>query len=160
MLESVIALVTPYAAFVLAESVHASGVTAVVVAAILLGTQAARLTTAHIRLQLAAVNATVIFILESVVFGLIGLQLPTLIRSLAGTDTAWLLPSLVIAGMLIAGPDSVGVPADGDHAVAQRRASAVLAGPRGGRMGRHAGGCPLGGSAVHPAHRRRWNAAA
>ena len=73
-----------------------------VVAAILLGQQSANLTTAHIRLQLAAVSATVIFILESVVFSLIGLQLPTLIRSLAGTDTAWLLPSLVIAGALIA----------------------------------------------------------
>ena len=102
MLESVIALVTPYVAFVLAESVHASGVTAVIVAAILLGQQSAKLTTAHIRLQLAAVNATVIFILESVVFSLIGLQLPTLIRSLAGADTAWLLPSLVIAAALIA----------------------------------------------------------
>ena len=102
VLESVIALVTPYAAFVLAETVHASGVTAVIVAAILLGQQSAKLTTAHIRLQLAAVNATVIFILESVVFSLIGLQLPTLIRSLAGADTAWLLPSLVIAAALIA----------------------------------------------------------
>jgi CPA1 family monovalent cation:H+ antiporter len=102
VLESVIALVTPYTAFVLAELVHASGVTAVIVAAILLGQQSAKLTTAHIRLQLAAVNATVIFILESVVFSLIGLQLPTLIRSLAGADTAWLLPSLVIAGALIA----------------------------------------------------------
>ena len=102
VLESVIALVTPYAAFVLAELVHASGVTAVIVAAILLGQQSAKLTTAHIRLQLAAVNATVIFILESVVFSLIGLQLPTLIRSLAGADTAWLLPSLVIAAALIA----------------------------------------------------------
>jgi len=102
VLESVIALVTPYAAFVLAESVHASGVTAVIVAAVLLGQQSAKLTTAHIRLQLAAVNATVIFILESVVFSLIGLQLPTLIRSLSGTDTAWLLPSLVIAAALIA----------------------------------------------------------
>ena len=53
MLETVITLVTPYAAFVLAESLHASGVTAVVVAAVLLGAQSARLTTAHIRLQLA-----------------------------------------------------------------------------------------------------------
>ena len=63
-------------AFVLAESLHTSGVTAVVVAAVLLGPQSASLTTAHIRLQLAAVNAKVIFALESVVFSLIGLQLP------------------------------------------------------------------------------------
>jgi CPA1 family monovalent cation:H+ antiporter len=102
VLESVITLVTPYAAFVLAELLHASGVTAVVVAAVVLGAQSDKLTTAHIRLQLAAVNATVIFVLESVVFSLIGLQLPGLIRSLADTDTEWLLPSLAIAGTLIA----------------------------------------------------------
>ena len=34
MLETVIALITPYAAFVLAEALHASGVTAVVVAGV------------------------------------------------------------------------------------------------------------------------------
>ncbi|HEY3260444.1 MAG TPA: Na+/H+ antiporter [Pseudonocardiaceae bacterium] len=101
VLETVIALVTPYAAYVLAEGVHASGVTAVVVASIILGTQASRLTTANIRLQVAAVYQTVIFLLESVVFGLIGLQLPALIRELAGTDYTWPLQALAIAATLI-----------------------------------------------------------
>lgn len=101
VLETVVSLVTPYAAYVAAESVHASGVTAVVVASVLLGTQAHRMTNANLRLQLGAVNGTVIFLLESVVFGLIGLQLPALIRRLTGTDTSWPLQALALAGTVV-----------------------------------------------------------
>lgn len=102
VLETVVALVTPYGAYVSAESIHASGVTAVVVASVILGTQATRLTTAHIRLQLSAVYQTVVFLLESVVFGLIGLQLPALLRGLAGIDVLWPLQALAIAATLMA----------------------------------------------------------
>ncbi|KAA2261469.1 Na+/H+ antiporter [Solihabitans fulvus] len=102
VLETVIALVTPYTAYVLAEAVHTSGVTAVVVASVLLGAQHARLTTAHIRLQVGAVYQTVIFLLESVVFGLIGLQLPWLIRTLEGSDRNWPWQALAVTGTLIA----------------------------------------------------------
>jgi monovalent cation/hydrogen antiporter len=101
VLETVVALVTPYGAYVLATSIHASGVTAVVVASIVLGTQATRLTTARIRLQLSAVFQTVVFLLESVVFGLIGLQLPVLLRGQAGLDTWWPLQALAIAATLM-----------------------------------------------------------
>jgi monovalent cation/hydrogen antiporter len=96
VLETVVSLVTPYAGFVAAEAVHASGVTAVVVASVLLGTQANRVTNARLRLQLGAVNQTVVFLLESVVFGLIGLQLPNLIDKLTGTDIQWPLQALAI----------------------------------------------------------------
>jgi len=101
VLETVVCLVTPYLAYVLAESVRASGVTAVVVASVILGTQAGRLTTARIRLQLDAVFQTVVFLLESVIFGLIGLQLPALVRRLSGTESAWPLQALAIAATLI-----------------------------------------------------------
>ena len=101
VLETVVCLVTPYLAYVLAESISASGVTAVVVASVILGTQARRLTTARIRLQLDAVFQTVVFLLESVIFGLIGLQLPALVRRLAGTESAWPLQALAIAATLI-----------------------------------------------------------
>jgi monovalent cation/hydrogen antiporter len=101
VLESVVALVTPYAAYVLAEALHTSGVTAVVVASVVLGTQATRLTTAHIRLQVGAVYQTVIFLLESVVFGVIGLELPTAIRQLDGADPWWLLQVLMITATLL-----------------------------------------------------------
>lgn len=102
VLETVVALVTPYGAYVLAEAIHASGVTAVVVASVILGTQATRLSSARVRLQLSAVFQTVVFVLESVVFGLIGLELPALVRGQVGIDARWPLQALVIAVVLIA----------------------------------------------------------
>jgi Na+/H+ antiporter len=101
VLESVIALVTPYAGYVLAEAVHGSGVTAVVVSSVLIGTQTTRLTTAHVRLQLGAVYETVVFLLESVVFGLIGLELPTLIRALSSRAPYWPLQALAVTATLV-----------------------------------------------------------
>lgn len=100
VLETVISLVTPYAAYVLAEAIEGSGVTAVVVAAVILGTQATRLTTARVRLQLGAVYGTVVFLLESVVFALIGLQLPELVRELS-TATLWPVQAVAITVTLL-----------------------------------------------------------
>ncbi|MEU4584669.1 Na+/H+ antiporter [Kitasatospora aureofaciens] len=102
VLETVIALVTPYAAYVLAESVHTSGVTSVVVAGVLLGRSGHRLTDAHIRLQLGAVYAVVVFLLESVVFSIVGLELPTLVRDLPAGTGLWPLQALALATVLIA----------------------------------------------------------
>lgn len=90
-LETVIALVTPYAAFVVAEDLHTSGVTAVVVAAVVLGSTGHRLSSPAARLRLHAVYGTVVFLLESVVFALIGLQLPVLVPELPGSESGWLL---------------------------------------------------------------------
>ncbi|MFJ6485032.1 Na+/H+ antiporter [Streptomyces sp. NPDC091682] len=101
VLETVVALVTPYAAYVLAESAHTSGVTSVVVAGVLVGGSGDRLTSARIRLQLHAVYGTVIFLLESVVFSLIGLSLPGLIRELGDENRLWPLYALALAGTLI-----------------------------------------------------------
>ncbi|MFF1681080.1 Na+/H+ antiporter [Streptomyces sp. NPDC058256] len=102
VLETVIALVTPYAAYVLAEAAHTSGVTSVVVAGVVLGGTGDRLTSARIRLQLHAVYGTVVFLLESVVFSLIGLALPAQVQALSDGDKAWPLYALAIAATLIA----------------------------------------------------------
>jgi CPA1 family monovalent cation:H+ antiporter len=101
VLETVISLVTPYAAYVLAEALHASGVTAVVLCSVVVGAKTDGLTNARIRLQLTAVTETVVFLLESVVFGLIGLELPTLIRELTSTDSLWPFQALAIAAALV-----------------------------------------------------------
>ncbi|MEU3573906.1 Na+/H+ antiporter [Kitasatospora sp. NPDC036755] len=102
VLETVIALVTPYAAYVLAESAQASGVTSVVVAGVLLGRSGHRLTDARIRLQLHAVSAVVVFLLESVVFAIVGLELPALVRELPASTGWWPLQALALAAVLIA----------------------------------------------------------
>src|SRR5262249_4594237 len=101
VLETVTALVTPYAAYVAADAFGASGVTSVVVASLILGSWAPRLTNASIRLQLHAVYGTVVFLLESVVFSLIGLELPVLLRGLSA-DRNWPLQALAVTGALLA----------------------------------------------------------
>jgi CPA1 family monovalent cation:H+ antiporter len=101
VLDTVIALVTPYAAYVLAESARTSGVTAVVVAGVLLGRSGHRLSDARIRLQVQAVYAVVVFLLESVVFSIIGLELPTLVRDLPDGTGWWPLQALAIAVALL-----------------------------------------------------------
>ncbi|MER6128087.1 Na+/H+ antiporter [Streptomyces sp. NPDC001795] len=102
VLETVISLVTPYAAYVLAEAAHTSGITSVVVAGVVLGGRGDRLTNARIRIQLHSVYGTVVFLLESVVFSLIGLALPAQVRALSDGDRAWPLYALAVAVTLIA----------------------------------------------------------
>jgi CPA1 family monovalent cation:H+ antiporter len=98
IVETVISLVTPYVAFVVAEQVHASGVTAVVVASVIAGAVGPRVTSAATRLHLHAVHQTTVFVLESVVFGLIGLELPGLLRE---ERRGWILPAVAIAAALL-----------------------------------------------------------
>ena len=100
VMESVVALVTPYAAYVAGERLHVSGVTAVIVAGLVVGARRTRISTPATRLQVDAVYQTVIFLLESVVFALIGLQLPALVRDLARPGL-WPLIALVIAATLL-----------------------------------------------------------
>ena len=100
VLETVVALVTPYAAYVLGAALHVSPVLAVIVAGLVIGGRRDLITSARSRLQLHSVYQTVIFLLESVVFSLIGLQLPTLIRDLSHGE-AWPAEALAVAGTLI-----------------------------------------------------------
>ena len=100
VLETVVALVTPYAAYVLGAALHVSPVLAVIVAGLVIGGRRDLITSARSRLQLHSVYQTVIFLLESVVFSLIGLQLPTLIRALPGPE-AWLADALAVTGALM-----------------------------------------------------------
>jgi CPA1 family monovalent cation:H+ antiporter len=100
VLESVAALVTPYAAYVAGAQLHVSGVTAVIVAGLVVAARRTAISTPATRLQVDAVYQTVIFLLESVVFSLIGLALPALVRDL-GHPGPWPLIALAIAATLI-----------------------------------------------------------
>src|SRR5262249_34455745 len=101
VLETVAALITPYLAYLLGETLHVSGVTAVIVAGLAIGAWRPKITTAQTRLQLHSVYQTIIFLLEAVVFALIGLELPTLVREL-GQAGRWPLAALAVAGTLTA----------------------------------------------------------
>ncbi len=136
VLETVLALITPYTAYVLGTLLHVSPVLAVIVAGLAIGTQRARVTTAQSRLQLHSVFQTIIFLLESVVFSLIGLQLPTMIRALS-RPAAWPAEALAVTGVLIATRVLWVFPL---WAVLQRRDGARLSGAAERRRSRRAGG--------------------
>jgi CPA1 family monovalent cation:H+ antiporter len=101
ILHTVAALVTPYAAYLLAEAAGVSGVTAVVVAGVAVGSFGHTVTDARVRLQVHAVYDVVVFLLESVVFALIGLQLPTLVRDLPPGSAWWPVQAVALAAALI-----------------------------------------------------------
>ncbi|MDQ6840279.1 MAG: cation:proton antiporter, partial [Actinomycetota bacterium] len=101
VLDTVAALVTPYLVYVVAEAAHTSGVTAVVVTSLVVGTRTRRRTNARGRLQVDAVYNTVIFLLESVVFALIGLQLPVLVGDLPGAQGGWPFAAAAVTLTLI-----------------------------------------------------------
>ncbi len=100
VLDTVIALVTPYAAYVLGSVAHVSGIMTVIVAGLVIGTRRSAITTAATRLQSHAFYQTVIFLLESVVFSLIGLELPSLIRALA-RSAPWPALAVAVSGVLL-----------------------------------------------------------
>lgn len=73
-------LLTPYAAYLIAEEFHASGVLSVVVAGLFLSPRSSQVFSNRTRLQAAAVWDTMIFVLNGVIFILIGLQLPIILN--------------------------------------------------------------------------------
>ncbi len=84
-IEITISLLTPFAAYLPAEALGVSGVLATVACGLYLGRQEERLLDANTRLQSRAVWDTGVFLLNGLVFVLIGLQLPRIVAaSLAG----------------------------------------------------------------------------
>ena len=94
VVESAIALIAPFGIYLVAELIHGSGVIAVVVAALMLGQRSAHAGYAT-RLQDFALWQSVVLILESFAFLLIGLQLPEVISELEGIRASVLIWSSV-----------------------------------------------------------------
>ena len=101
--EITISLLTGYFAYLPAEALGVSAVLAAVTAGIYLGWHAPELTTVQQRLQGTAVWEIATFILNALLFTLIGLQLPTILDSLSNrsalglTGDAALVAAAVIA---------------------------------------------------------------
>ncbi|WP_307807798.1 Na+/H+ antiporter [Nocardioides xinjiangensis] len=83
LMDTAISFLTPFAAFVAAEEVHASGVISVVVAGLLLGHKAPIIQTAQSRITERITWRTVAFVLENAVFLLIGLQLDWILEDVS-----------------------------------------------------------------------------
>lgn len=102
LIDIVLSLIAPYVAFLLAERLHVSGVLATVAAGIYLGAHAPVLLSASTRLTGAAFWNTLIFLLNGVVFILIGLQLPEVVRSLHDHSRGELFrDAAIICGVVI-----------------------------------------------------------
>jgi CPA1 family monovalent cation:H+ antiporter len=97
--ESALGLVVPFGVYLLAESLHSSGVLAVVVAGLYLGYRAPE-TGYATRLQDQAVWQASDTILESVVFALIGLQLTAVVRQ-AGAGVDLIVYGLVVTAAVV-----------------------------------------------------------
>jgi CPA1 family monovalent cation:H+ antiporter len=105
--QTMLSLLTPYVAYFAGEKLHVSGILAVVIAGIFYGWRAPRVLSGRMRLQAVPVWQMVVFILNGILFMLIGLQLPQLIHALppgAGFSIAKLagliLLTLVLARFL------------------------------------------------------------
>jgi CPA1 family monovalent cation:H+ antiporter len=74
LIDIVLSLVAPYLAYLMAERLHVSGVLATVVAGVWIGARSPELLSASARLTATAFWQTFVFLLNGVVFMLIGLQ--------------------------------------------------------------------------------------
>ena len=94
--EITISIFTGYAAYLPAEQLGFSGVLGAVTAGIYLGWQAPWISTPRMRMQGEAVWELITFLLNAVLFVLIGLQLPTILDAVSG------IPALELAGYALA----------------------------------------------------------
>ncbi|MBN6054344.1 Na+/H+ antiporter [Nonomuraea sp. RK-328] len=123
LVENTLMLLIPFAAYLAAESVHASGVISVVIVGLYLGNQM-HLRGFGTRLVSASVWKVTDFFLETIVFALIGLQLVTVVRGVSGYGAgelalyagvvflttvlvrfAWMFPAAYVPRLLRRGDD-------------------------------------------------------
>jgi monovalent cation/hydrogen antiporter len=101
-IETTISLLSGYAAYVPAERLGASGVLAAVSTGVYVGWQAPRIASASQRLTGYAMWEILTFLLNALLFVLIGLQLPSVIDGLRGrgvADVVW--PALAVCAAVI-----------------------------------------------------------
>jgi Na+/H+ antiporter len=89
--EITISLLSGFAGYVPAEALHVSGVLAAVTTGIVVGWKAPYISTASMRLQGYAVWEILTFLLNALLFVLIGLQLPMILDGLSGQPAGELL---------------------------------------------------------------------
>jgi Na+/H+ antiporter len=102
-LEITISVLSGYFAYLPAHALHVSGVLAAVAAGIYLGWHTLELTSAQTRLQAVAVWEILFFLLNGLLFALVGLQLPVIIDALSGFSAEELvLYAVVVTAVVIA----------------------------------------------------------
>jgi Na+/H+ antiporter len=103
MLESIAMLVTPFAAFLLAEVVHASGVLAVVVCGLFMSQVTSRITGALTRQILIPFWALSTTVLSSALFVLVGISAQSAVRALNSTTMLHALLDVLVVTAVVVG---------------------------------------------------------
>jgi CPA1 family monovalent cation:H+ antiporter len=95
-IEITLSLITPYLAYLCAEAAHCSGILATLACGLYLGRRSSGFFSLHARIESRAVWRTLDFILNGIVFLLLGLQLPAILADIRGMS----LKDLILAGAL------------------------------------------------------------
>jgi CPA1 family monovalent cation:H+ antiporter len=82
--EMVLSIIVPYAAYLAGEEARASGVLAVVACGLYVSRQSPRIFSPEVRLQVYGIWEVLTFVLNGIVFALIGLQMPYVLEGIKG----------------------------------------------------------------------------
>jgi monovalent cation/hydrogen antiporter len=101
--EIAISLLTGYLAFIPAQALHVSGVLAAVTVGVYLGWRSPELATPAMRLQGLAVWETLVFLVNALLFALVGFQLRPILDHLSGRSASSLIgdAALVVATVIL-----------------------------------------------------------
>ena len=95
-IEITLSILVPYAVYLAADAIHASGVLAVVACGLFLSRRSAQFFSPSVRIQIWSFWQSLTFVLNGLVFVLIGLQLPAIRASIRGYS----LPDLLLYGVV------------------------------------------------------------
>jgi Na+/H+ antiporter len=102
-IEITLSLLTPYVAYIPAEQLGLSGILAVVAAGVYVGHQSGRIFSARTRLRYYPFWEVLSFLLNSVLFLLIGLELPAVVNGLSAFTASRLIADAALMSALVLG---------------------------------------------------------
>ena len=103
--EAALSVLTPFAAFLLAQTMHCSGVVAVLVSALVITYVSPRVIRARSRLQAFAFWDVATFLINGSLWVFVGVQMPTAVRDISGVDGGLrhaVLLALAVTGVVVA----------------------------------------------------------
>lgn len=99
--EITLSVVTPYITYLSAEAAHCSGVLATIACGVYLGRRSSHFYSLHARIESTAFWHTIDFMLNGLVFLLLGLQLPLILSDIRGVNAATLALDAVAFSLLV-----------------------------------------------------------
>jgi monovalent cation/hydrogen antiporter len=132
LIEITVTLITPYVTYIVAEELHVSGILAAVASGVWLGARDQEITTPTTRLDARAFWGVLVFLLESTLFILVGLQFPAVLERLQGHAAATLArdAAIVVVTVLAARLAFVFTVSEVQERLARRRARRTPIGRR------------------------------